>query len=117
MNQRPPSSACADTLFPYTTLCRSRRGRRICSFLRPAPAPDVVAQSPHLPLQLHDLAVRTIELGARGHAEQRAGLFDFALYAAAQAHLRVDQLAVDLAEHVRQTDIRVGVLRDRKNVV
>src|SRR3546814_17289771 len=73
-------------------------------------SPDVVAQSPHLPLQLHDLAVRTIELGARGHAEQRAGLFDFALYAAAQAHLRVDQLAVDLAELVRQRDLRVGVL-------
>src|SRR3546814_14855705 len=33
---------------------RGRTGRRSCSFLRPAPAPDVVAQSPHLPLPLQD---------------------------------------------------------------
>src|SRR3546814_19308786 len=61
-------------------------------------------------LQFHDLAVRAIELGTRGHAEQRAGLFDFALHAAAQAHLRVDPLAVALAELVRQRDLLVGVL-------
>src|SRR5690606_2140052 len=33
-----------------------------------------VAQAPHLALELHDLAVRAVELGARGHAELRAGL-------------------------------------------
>src|SRR3546814_13603088 len=29
MIRRPPRSTRTDTLFPYTTLCRSRRGRRI----------------------------------------------------------------------------------------
>src|SRR5207342_3203133 len=61
--------------------------------------------------QLRDLAVRRVDLAARGHAELTGHLLHFALHAAAHAHLRVDQAAVDRAELRRQRDFRIRLFR------
>ena len=55
--------------------------------------------------------MRGVHLGATGHAEQVAEQLHLALDAGADLHLRVHQLAVTLAELLRQRDLGVGFLR------
>src|SRR3546814_13760439 len=71
MKRRPPRSTRTDTLFPYTTLFRSRRGRRLAD-------------------RRLDLARC---LGDLGHASRRA-----ALEGAAALHLHRDRLGAAMAE-------------------
>src|SRR3546814_6197556 len=50
MIRRPPRSTRTDTLFPYTTLFRSRRGRRERTPLRPGdPRLTILAGTRHSP--------------------------------------------------------------------
>jgi hypothetical protein len=66
-----------------------------------------IAQLAHFAFQLRDLAMRGVHLGARRHAELAGRVFDFALHATAHAHLRIDEAAIDLAEFIRQRDLRI----------
>src|SRR3546814_7144869 len=75
MIRRPPRSTLTDTLFPYTTLFRSRRARA------PAPRPHGVGQEPGQGRSLrgHAHVVAHVELGEQldalpsaGHAQARS---------------------------------------------
>src|SRR3546814_7507180 len=47
MRRRPPRSTRTDTLFPYTTLFRSRAGARLCRLsIRTSSSPEPTRQSP-----------------------------------------------------------------------
>src|SRR3546814_2741543 len=60
MIRRPPRSTRTDTLFPYTTLCRSRRrlppagGGQMHAKARPVAVPDMLDGAAHVARELRD---------------------------------------------------------------
>src|SRR3546814_5304168 len=69
MNPRPPSTPRTDTLFPYTTLFRSSRGRVLG---RPQPVLPPVPQPPAVARAARRAPQRLVPRRARGHHHQRA---------------------------------------------
>ena len=70
-----------------------------------------IAQPAHVAFQLHDLPMRAVDLGARGHADRARGLLDFLLHGGLEAHLRIDMAAVGIAKGRRYRDVGVGLFR------